>query len=99
MCASLVQNERQLLCSVLSFRSVDPCLPLCRSKVRAVAAFIGAGLVAVLCVLALVQNDDKEVSREALSIRQMLVGASADQSNGGVGEGATVESCPLISIF
>lgn len=65
---------------------------------RAVAAFIGAGLVAVLCVLALVQNDDKEVSREALSIRQMLVGASADQSNGGVGEGATVD-IPLHFIF
>eukprot|EP00281_Chroomonas_sp_CCMP1168_P033765 CAMPEP_0206247382 /NCGR_PEP_ID=MMETSP0047_2-20121206/19781_1 /ASSEMBLY_ACC=CAM_ASM_000192 /TAXON_ID=195065 /ORGANISM="Chroomonas mesostigmatica_cf, Strain CCMP1168" /LENGTH=203 /DNA_ID=CAMNT_0053672905 /DNA_START=23 /DNA_END=634 /DNA_ORIENTATION=+ len=62
-----------------------------RSRVRGAAALVAAILVAVLCVLALVHNDGgHEVHRGALSVRQMLVGASSDEGNGGAsGEAAS----------
>jgi len=50
---------------------------------RKVAAFVAAGLVAALCVLSVVHRDSDEVSRDALGIRQMMLSASNEDSNGG----------------
>eukprot|EP00283_Hemiselmis_rufescens_P015155 CAMPEP_0173440436 /NCGR_PEP_ID=MMETSP1357-20121228/22855_1 /TAXON_ID=77926 /ORGANISM="Hemiselmis rufescens, Strain PCC563" /LENGTH=196 /DNA_ID=CAMNT_0014405913 /DNA_START=16 /DNA_END=606 /DNA_ORIENTATION=+ len=60
-----------------------------RSRTRTVAAFVAAGLVAVLCILSVVHQDSDEVSRESLGIRQMMLSAASDEGNGGTtGESA-----------